>query len=97
MGKKWKQWLTSFFWALNSLQIKTAAVALKNKTKQNKTLSPSKKSYEQPIDVLETGKCILTDSQIKLEDILEQRKAKREKVNIGETISNFCHILFPVN
>ena len=29
-GKKWKQWLTLFFWAPKSLQVVTAAMKLKN-------------------------------------------------------------------
>ena len=30
MGKQWRQWLTSFFWALKSLQMVTAAMKLKD-------------------------------------------------------------------
>ena len=30
MGKQWKQWLTSFFWAPKSLQMVTAAMKLKD-------------------------------------------------------------------
>ena len=30
MGKQWKQWLTSFFWAPKSLQVVIAAMKLKN-------------------------------------------------------------------
>ena len=30
MGKQWKQWLTLFFWAPNSLQMVTAAMKLKD-------------------------------------------------------------------
>ena len=41
MGKQWKQWLSLFFWALNSLQMMTAAIKLKD------TYS-WKESYDQP-------------------------------------------------
>ena len=40
MGKQWKQWLASFFWAPKSLQM--VIVAMK------KMLTPWKKSYDQP-------------------------------------------------
>ena len=30
MGKQWKQWLTSFFWALKSLQMVITAMKLKD-------------------------------------------------------------------
>ena len=30
VGKEWKQWLTSFFWAPKSLQMVTAAMKLKD-------------------------------------------------------------------
>ena len=30
MGKQWRQWLTSFFWAPKSLQMVTAAMKLKD-------------------------------------------------------------------
>src|SRR5574340_307698 len=41
MGKQWKQCQTLFFWAPKSLQMVTAAMKLK-------TLTPWKKSYDQP-------------------------------------------------
>ena len=41
MGKQWKQWQTLFSWASKSLQMVTAAMKLK-------TLTPWKKSYDQP-------------------------------------------------
>ena len=40
MGKQWKQWLTLFFWAPESLQMVTAAMKLKD--------SLWKESYDQP-------------------------------------------------
>ena len=40
MGKQWKQWLTLFFWAPESLQMVIAAMKLKD--------TPWKESYDQP-------------------------------------------------
>ena len=40
MGKQWKQWLTLFWGAPESLQMVTAAMKLKD--------TPWKKSYDQP-------------------------------------------------
>ena len=40
MGKQWKQWLTLFFWAPESLHMVIAAMKLKD--------TPWKESYDQP-------------------------------------------------
>ena len=40
MRKQWKQWQTSFSWALKSLQMVTAAMKFKD--------TPWKESYDQP-------------------------------------------------
>ena len=40
VGKQWKQWLTLFFWAPESLQMVIAAMKLKD--------TPWKESYDQP-------------------------------------------------
>ena len=41
MGKQWKEWLTLFFGAPESLQMVTVAMKLN-------TLTPWKESYDQP-------------------------------------------------
>ena len=41
MGKQWKQWLTSFFWAPKSLQMVSAAMKLKDACSLEEKLWPT--------------------------------------------------------
>ena len=46
MGKQWKQWLTLYFWASESLQMVIAAMMLKD--------TPWKENYDQTDSILKS-------------------------------------------